>query len=439
MKKPFKSLAVFFAAVLFVAAAVLPFAALAGGSRSISGDLDLVSGDHAGKTVESDGYSWDAESSTLTLDSISVTGSIIIPKRDVKFIVSGKCSAVSVTRNDSGANQALSVEGSGEGAELTAEFDLAGSFDVRGIKLYGGVSNGNVGSAHIFTLTDSAAEFGHMSWMTDGGISLAGSSLSVVETEGFLQFWAEKIAMDKKSVITSAAPLHNYGHFELDDIEAIKDYIVLPEGGRFIKNQDYVLTIVDANGEEAQSFTLRAPAEEFDITLSVTPEGSGAVSGGGRFEAGTSVSVKAETVPGYRFLYWEENGQSVSEDMVYTFTVTGNRELVAVFEEEGESSDPSGESSDPSGESSDPSGESSDPSGESSDPSGESSDPSGESSDPSGESSGTEGGSDASGNTSTPPQTGDTGSDAVWAVLLMASLTAAVCIAAAKKRSDRCE
>jgi len=331
------------------------------------------------------------------------------------------------------------VEGSGEGAELTAEFDLAGSFDVRGIKLYGGVSNGNVGSAHIFTLTDSAAEFGHMSWMTDGGISLAGSSLSVVETEGFLQFWAEKIAMDKKSVITSAAPLHNYGHFELDDIEAIKDYVVLPEGGRFIKNQDYVLTIVDANGEEAQSFTLRAPAEEFDITLSVTPEGSGAVSGGGRFEAGTSVSVKAETVPGYRFLYWEENSQSVSEDMVYTFTVTGNRELVAVFEVEGESSDPSGESSDPSGESSDPSGEFSDPSGESSDPSGESSDPSGESSDSSGESSGTEGGSDASGNTSTPPQTGDTGSDAVWAVLLMASLTAAVCIAAAKKRSDRCE
>ena len=423
MKKPFKSLAVFFAAVLFVAAAVLPFAALAGGSRSISGDLNLVSGDHAGKTVESDGYSWDAESSTLTLDSISVTGSIIIPKRDVKFIVSGKCSAVSVTRNDSGANQALSVEGSGEGAELTAEFDLAGSFDVRGIKLYGGVSNGNVGSAHIFTLTDSAAEFGHMSWMTDGGISLAGSSLSVVETEGFLQFWAEKIAMDKKSVITSAAPLHNYGHFELDDIEAIKDYVVLPEGGKFIKN--HVLTIVDANGEEAQSFTLRAPAEEFDITLSVTPEGSGAVSGGGRFEAGTSVSVKAETVPGYRFLYWEENSQSVSDDMVYTFTVTGNRELVAVFEEEGESSDPSGESSDPSGESSDSSGESSDPSGESSDSSGESS--------------GTEGGSDASGNTSTPPQTGDTGSDAVWAVLLMASLTAAVCIAAAKKRSDRCE
>ena len=423
MKKPFKSLAVFFAAVLFVAAEVLPFAALAGGSRSISGDLDLVSGDHAGKTVESDGYSWDAESSTLTLDSISVTGSIIIPKRDVKFIVSGKCSAVSVTRNDSGANQALSVEGSGEGAELTAEFDLAGSFDVRGIKLYGGVSNGNVGSAHIFTLTDSAAEFGHMSWMTDGGISLAGSSLSVVETEGFLQFWAEKIAMDKKSVITSAAPLHNYGHFELDDIEAIKDYVVLPEGGKFIKN--HVLTIVDANGEEAQSFTLRAPAEEFDITLSVTPEGSGAVSGGGRFEVGTSVSVKAETVPGYRFLYWEENGQSVSEDMVYTFTVTGNRELVAVFGVEGESSDPSGESSDPSGESSDPSGESSDPSGESSDSSGESS--------------GTEGGADASGNTSTPPQTGDTGSDAVWAVLLMASLTAAVCIAAAKKRSDRCE
>lgn len=416
MKKPFKSLAVFFAAVLFVAAAVLPFAALAGGSRSISGDLNLVSGDHAGKTVESDGYSWDAEYSTLTLDSISVTGSIIIPKRDVKFIVSGKCSAVSVTRNDSGANQALSVEGSGEGAELTAEFDLAGSFDVRGIKLYGGVSNGNVGSAHIFTLTDSAAEFGHMSWMTDGGISLAGSSLSVVETEGLLQFWAEKIAMDKKSVITSAAPLHNYGHFELDDIEAIKDYVVLPEGGKFTKN--HVLTIVDANGEEAQSFTLRAPAEEFDITLSVTPEGSGAVSGGGRFEAGTSVSVKAETVPGYRFLYWEEKSQSVSEDMVYTFTVTGNRELVAVFEEEGESSDPSGESSDPSGESSDPSGEYSDPSGESS---------------------GTEGGSDASGNTSTPPQTGDTGSDAVWAVLLMASLTAAVCIAAAKKRSDRCE
>lgn len=71
--------------------------------------------------------------------------------------------------------------------------------------------------------------------------------------------------------------------------------------------------------------------EKYTITLNVDPSGGGIASGGGTFSSGTSVTVSAAPSDGYTFAGWRENGAIVSTDASYTFTVSANRNLTAVF------------------------------------------------------------------------------------------------------------
>ena len=70
------------------------------------------------------------------------------------------------------------------------------------------------------------------------------------------------------------------------------------------------------------------------ITVSADPAGTGTVSGGGNYLQGASCTVTALANAGYSFQYWHENGNptAVSTDATYTFTVTGDRNLVAHFD-----------------------------------------------------------------------------------------------------------
>ena len=71
-------------------------------------------------------------------------------------------------------------------------------------------------------------------------------------------------------------------------------------------------------------------------TISVSPGEGGMVTGGGTYGEGTSVTVTAAAAEGYVFKQWQENGAKVENaGASYTFTVTGDRKLVAVFEEAG--------------------------------------------------------------------------------------------------------
>ena len=69
----------------------------------------------------------------------------------------------------------------------------------------------------------------------------------------------------------------------------------------------------------------------YEITASAYPEEGGTVSGGGTFNYGETVSLSAIANGDYVFLNWTENGNVVSTDANYSFTVTGDRTLVANF------------------------------------------------------------------------------------------------------------
>jgi hypothetical protein len=69
----------------------------------------------------------------------------------------------------------------------------------------------------------------------------------------------------------------------------------------------------------------------YNITLAANPTEGGAVAGTGNYPVGTEVTVSARTNSPYSFINWTENGTVVSTEASYTFTVTGDRALVANF------------------------------------------------------------------------------------------------------------
>ena len=77
------------------------------------------------------------------------------------------------------------------------------------------------------------------------------------------------------------------------------------------------------------SVTTTAP--NYTITVSASPSAGGTVSGGGTFAAGSSRTVTATANSGYTFANWTESGSVVSSSASYTFTLNGNRTLVANF------------------------------------------------------------------------------------------------------------
>ena len=85
-----------------------------------------------------------------------------------------------------------------------------------------------------------------------------------------------------------------------------------------------------AYGSEVSFTTSDIP--NYTIAVSANPSSGGTVSGGGTYQQGQLCTVTASANTGYTFLRWTENGSQVSTNANYTFTVSGNRTLVAQFQ-----------------------------------------------------------------------------------------------------------
>ena len=82
-----------------------------------------------------------------------------------------------------------------------------------------------------------------------------------------------------------------------------------------------------------QDITVGNP-QTYTINVSANPANAGNVTGGGTYNEGTYCSVMATPASGYEFVNWTEGGNVVSTSSSYTFMVTGNRTLVANFQEQ---------------------------------------------------------------------------------------------------------
>lgn len=98
------------------------------------------------------------------------------------------------------------------------------------------------------------------------------------------------------------------------------------EGGAVVSTAAHYVFMVAGNRALVAHF-----AQTATIKLSASPASGGSVSGAGTFATGTSKIVTATAASGYLFVNWTEGTTVVSSDTNYTFTLAGNRSLVANF------------------------------------------------------------------------------------------------------------
>lgn len=92
---------------------------------------------------------------------------------------------------------------------------------------------------------------------------------------------------------------------------------------------NYTFTVT---GNHYLTANFEALPNTYTISVEANPTNGGNVTGGGTYTEGESCTVSASPVVGYTFVNWTENGDQVSTDFNYTFTVTANRSLVANFQ-----------------------------------------------------------------------------------------------------------
>jgi hypothetical protein len=102
-------------------------------------------------------------------------------------------------------------------------------------------------------------------------------------------------------------------------------------GSQVSSNPSYTFTVT-SNRSLVANFT---QGIIYTISTSSNPVAGGSTSGGGTYASGTQVTVIASPNNGYDFINWTENGNVVSTNSAYGFTVTGNRTLVANFGQQG--------------------------------------------------------------------------------------------------------
>ena len=101
------------------------------------------------------------------------------------------------------------------------------------------------------------------------------------------------------------------------------------EGVNIVSTDANFVFTLTANRTLVANFTAITP--QFTVALSSNPMLGGTTSGGGLFNSGTSVTVKAVPAVGYTFKNWTEGISIVSANADYNFTLTANRTLVANF------------------------------------------------------------------------------------------------------------
>lgn len=98
------------------------------------------------------------------------------------------------------------------------------------------------------------------------------------------------------------------------------------------KENSSTLIPAEAFAQRIHQFeTNRLPENVYTVSLSVNEPEYGTITSGGPVSAGVTITITATPAYGYKFAGWQENGEIVSEEMSYTFTVSGNRNLIALF------------------------------------------------------------------------------------------------------------
>ena len=155
-------------------------------------------------------------------------------------------------------------------------------------------------------------------------------NLSLVAHFSASNYIITALADPEEGGVVSGSGGYNYGDQCTLTATANQGYTFVnwtKNGVQVSTNTSYTFTVT-----ESATYIAHFQAQSYTITVSADPTEGGTVTGDDTFTYGQSCTVHATANTGYNFVNWTENGTQVSTDADYTFTVTGDRSLVAHFE-----------------------------------------------------------------------------------------------------------
>lgn len=144
----------------------------------------------------------------------------------------------------------------------------------------GKISNGGVGLTKELTFKNAKAALNDLQWMTNNGVKLEGSEVTVSGNDGSGRCWLEKLTMDEDSKLVLknvSQGISNYANVALEESLGTirgflpKDYSIANRK-RNPADVDYRNTIVDADGQIAQNVVLRyRKMTDADLSATLNP------------------------------------------------------------------------------------------------------------------------------------------------------------------------
>jgi hypothetical protein len=188
------------------------------------------------------------------------------------------------------------------------------------------------------TLTASPAMgYDFIKWTKNGTQVSTSTSYSFIVMEGatyvahfqLQSFTINASTSPNNSGTISGCGTYNYGQTCTLTATPNPGYTFLrwtKNGTQVSTSSNYSFTVT-----ETASFVAHFQLNNYVISISSSPSNGGTVTGGGAFHYGENCTVVATANPGFNFINWTENGNPVSNQLSYTFTVTSDRSLVANF------------------------------------------------------------------------------------------------------------
>ncbi|MDL2240829.1 T9SS type A sorting domain-containing protein, partial [Bacteroidales bacterium OttesenSCG-928-K22] len=210
----------------------------------------------------------------------------------------------------------------------TAEPSQGGSITGAGVYVSG---------TTVELIATNNAGYNFINWTEDG---------NQISTINILSFTADRNRTLKANftqfhtVTLTASPTNGgtvsgggiYNHGETATVTAIANtpnfvFDKWTENGNTVSTNNIYEFEVNDNKNLTANFTPR-----YTLQLTANPEEGGTLQGNGTYNSGAQVTAIANVNSGYQFINWTENGNSVSTNSSYTFTIEGNRSLIANFE-----------------------------------------------------------------------------------------------------------
>lgn len=187
---------------------------------------------------------------------------------------------------------------------------------------------------YTYTLNERAKTYTQKAGSTRSGYGLPDKSLiKSITVDQWYTVYGVTYEAEKATIRTGTSSTRDI-FYCFDSAGTLRYMVTYVNGSTVVVKYNSFSTTYDATKLTLDGYRLEGdePDETVTVSISITPSGSGTVSGSGTYIKGDEVTVKATPKTGYHFVNWKKNGAIVSSNASYTFTASESVTLVAVFE-----------------------------------------------------------------------------------------------------------